>query len=589
MRRALLLFVLLTLGQFFNELVIYASVDRFDSDGRIILCADDIPSSRIIDELASGTDDMNRWIAIIETGDDRERQASSLRGEPFDARLLRLHPRIKIIKIGPRFNWSSANIEWLQSIRVACISGATLESLLPIAENSRIVQFLTGIYQRGGTIAAFGNASLILSRVIFLENSGYSAKDHEPPRASIYTISKDSITPKKGIGLITNFFIDRNSIERSRLNHLVNGVLYDPTNIGIGIDRHSEVLIKRDGDMEVIGAANVIIVDASEVLGRGNEPAATVGEKFGQIRAHLLLPGGIYNLNTRKVKLIGNKPISGNLIIAGGGTLPDDILDKFIELAGGPESSILILSAGLDTREKQQQEYNVIRELLGKRGCKNVKPLFLQSTEDAQAPELSRLVHAAQGIMLGGGDQNRIARVIQGTAIETAIRERYARGAVISGVSAGAAIQGRIMITGNMKHMPEDQTLPSPWHTLRVGEVELAPGLNFVPGVIIDQHFLARARGNRLLSAILQYNSLIGIGIDAGAGIWVKPNHTFEVLGDSGVMVIDTISAQIVEGWPIEGMPNIWTVGAQSLRLHYLEPGEAFDLMSGKPIRSKKK
>ena len=47
----------------------------------------------------------------------------------------------------------------------------------------------------------------------------------------------------------------------------------------------------------------------------------------------------------------------------------------------------------------------------------------------------------------------------------------------------------------------------------RLGTVELGPGMEFLPGVMIDQHFTQRGRIGRLLSAIAQYPHMIGIGI----------------------------------------------------------------------------
>lgn len=46
----------------------------------------------------------------------------------------------------------------------------------------------------------------------------------------------------------------------------------------------------------------------------------------------------------------------------------------------------------------------------------------------------------------------------------------------------------------------------------------------------MDQHFVRRRRHNRLLSLVLENPGLLGVGIDEGTAVWVKPDHTFEVL-----------------------------------------------------------
>ena len=36
------------------------------------------------------------------------------------------------------------------------------------------------------------------------------------------------------------------------------------------------------------------------------------------------------------------------------------------------------------------------------------------------------------------------------------------------------------------------------------GTIHIAPGFGFLPGTIVDQHFVARERHNRLMSAVLE-------------------------------------------------------------------------------------
>ena len=69
--------------------------------------------------------------------------------------------------------------------------------------------------------------------------------------------------------------------------------------------------------------------------------------------------------------------------------------------------------------------------------------------------------------------------------------------------------------------------------------VELSPGLGLFPGAILDQHFVARKRQNRLLSVVLEHPQYLGVGIDEATAAWLKPDGTFEVLGDGAVVVYD--------------------------------------------------
>ena len=92
------------------------------------------------------------------------------------------------------------------------------------------------------------------------------------------------------------------------------------------------------------------------------------------------------------------------------------------------------------------------------------------------------------------------------------------------------------------------------------------------------------------LSAVLDHPDLLGVGIDAGAAIWLKPDRTFQVMGNSSVMVVDPGGAQVQVGMPI-GTAGERTVAAGNLNVVILSPGYGFDLNSRKilkPVRRTK-
>jgi cyanophycinase len=64
------------------------------------------------------------------------------------------------------------------------------------------------------------------------------------------------------------------------------------------------------------------------------------------------------------------------------------------------------------------------------------------------------------------------------------------------------------------------------------------------PEALIDQHFLKRQRDNRLISAVLDHPSLVGVGIDEATAAIVK-DSTLEVVGMSSVVVVDARDAKV--------------------------------------------
>jgi cyanophycinase len=91
------------------------------------------------------------------------------------------------------------------------------------------------------------------------------------------------------------------------------------------------------------------------------------------------------------------------------------------------------------------------------------------------------------------------------------------RGGVVGGISAGAAVMSSVMIR-NGRHAPE-----------------MGRGFGLLPGTVIDQHFLARNRQERLLGALAHHPGLVGLGIDEGAAVLVRGGQ-MSVLGDSDVV-----------------------------------------------------
>ena len=82
---------------------------------------------------------------------------------------------------------------------------------------------------------------------------------------------------------------------------------------------------------------------------------------------------------------------------------------------------------------------------------------------------------------------------------------------------------------------------------LRAGNTPTTAGLGLALGLIIDQHFVARHRMNRLMSAVLDHPDQIGVGIGEATAIFVHGDK-FTVRGKGSVVVIDARKARIPKG-----------------------------------------
>jgi cyanophycinase len=227
--------------------------------------------------------------------------------------------------------------------------------------------------------------------------------------------------------------------------------------------------------------------------------------------------------------IAGSRP-KGKLFIIGGGDRPDVLVSRMIEEAGIKKSGYVIILPMAS--ELADSAIFWSSEQFIRMGIKQIAGINFKPGEIARQSALDSVVKASL-IFISGGDQSRFMQAVRGTPVYDAIRNAWFRGAVIAGTSAGAAVMGRMMITGDeLLHPVYHET----FRTIESGNIEFESGLGLLENVFIDQHFVVRSRYNRLLTAMLENPSFPGIGIDEATAILVNGNKA-EVLGNSQVMV----------------------------------------------------
>lgn len=241
----------------------------------------------------------------------------------------------------------------------------------------------------------------------------------------------------------------------------------------------------------------------------------------------------------------------GHLVAVGGGGVPDVVLRRALELAGGPAARIVIFPQASELADTG----DVAAEMWRKAGAANVVPMALTDPAAARAA-----VEQASFIWFPGGDQGKLMKAFEGTGVPEVIARRYRDGAVVGGTSAGAAVLSSIMLTG-------DADLQS----ITVGATKTAPGLGLWPTVIVDQHFLKRQRHSRLLSLVLEHPTLVGVGIDERTAAIVS-GRRFDVLGESSVFVVDARRARV------EPREAGKLSAARNVTLHILTAGMSMEI-----------
>lgn len=260
----------------------------------------------------------------------------------------------------------------------------------------------------------------------------------------------------------------------------------------------------------------------------------------------------------------------GKLVIIGG-VQTQEIVKRFVSLAGGPNARIIIIpNAGSDQKGNSEEEQ---KNFIGL-GAKADYLLFTRATADADS-NLKKM-EWANAVFFLGGDQLDLTRDMLGTKLLDKAYNIYNIGGVIAGSSAGAAIMSEVMITGN-ELVNKDSTVS--FVTIEKGNVETKQGFGFIKTVIIDQHFLKRKRHNRTISTLIEHPNLLGVAIDESTSIIVNPDETFEVFGNNQVLVYDPTKSTDIRD---NGKGRL---GISNMKLDVLISGDKYDLKSKQVIK----
>lgn len=260
---------------------------------------------------------------------------------------------------------------------------------------------------------------------------------------------------------------------------------------------------------------------------------------------------------------------SGSLLIVGGGDTPMAVQERFVELAGGSGTARVAVFPMAST-EFDEEAGEVIADLR-KLGVE--AELLLFTDEELEGDAVAQRLADYSGYWFIGGDQSRLADALRETPVLEVLHQRYMDGAVIGGTSAGASVMSSIMLTGRLK-VPDDAEEAEMQNIAR-GVMDMSIGFGFIKGAIVDQHFMGRARYNRLISAVLDHPLMLGVGIDEETALLVRPDGLWEVLGNNYVKIFDAYRALIID----DDGPM---AKASDIRMHVLPEGSTFNSRSRK-------
>src|SRR5215203_5242230 len=197
-------------------------------------------------------------------------------------------------------------------------------------------------------------------------------------------------------------------------------------------------------------------------------------------------------------------PPKGTLVIVGGGaTEGTGIMEKFIELAGGPEKKFVIVPTAGGNRKadgslQEYKEEDVVQGWI-RRGVKNVKMLHTADPKVADTEAFAAVLRDAHAVWFNGGRQWNIVDSYANTLTYREFHKVLERGGVIGGSSAGATIQGEYLVRGDT----------SGADVMMTAEPTHQEAFKFLRNVAIDQHINTRNRWDDLSPVMKKYPNLL--------------------------------------------------------------------------------
>jgi len=490
-----------------------STLKRIDPDGikgSLVICGGGALPDSVRDKFIQLAGGKRARLVIIPTGSGDDtlendgREVAEIWKSREPASITIVHTRSPDEANNPQF------VEPIRHATGVWVTGGKQSEIANAYSGTLVARELGALVERGGVVGGTSAGAACQSRVMIV-------------RGRIYQ--------KDGFGLLPGAIIDQHFLARDRKVRLLEALALHPDLVGLGVDEGT-ALIVQGRTMRCMGDSTVTVCLAATnghqakevVFESGDVSDLTMYRRAARDRTQPPFP---------PEKMAEADVPRGALVIVGGGGMPDRVIEKFIELAGGPEALIVVLPTGNpDPRRGRARE----GDFLTRAGAKNVKVFAARRLPEVESPEFLEALKEARGIWFGGGRQWRFVDAYEGTNAVAAFHDVLRRGGVIGGSSAGATIQGEYLVRG------------SPLGNEEMMAMGYERGFTFLPGTAIDQHFAQRNRFSDLSKVVTAHPQLLGIGLDESTAIVVR-GHVAEVVGSNKVHFFDR-KKPLVDGKP---------------------------------------
>ena len=272
-------------------------------------------------------------------------------------------------------------------------------------------------------------------------------------------------------------------------------------------------------------------------------------------------------------------PVSGGLLLMGGGDRSIDAMKWFFAKAGN--GHIVVISASYGKEMGQEFFHDV-------GGIQSAEIFVFHDRSQSTDPKILDRLRKADGIFIAGGDQARYVRFWRGTPVNEILDAHVAAGKPLAGTSAGLAMQGENLY-GAMDggSITSAEALADPFGPATTIEGDFLH-LALLKGIVTDTHFKERDRLGRLFAFVAKAEAdrpadapaMIGLGVDESAALAVEPDGTGRIYATA-----PDGYAWVVDGAGLRGVAGRGPLDAPRIKVTGVGPDSVVHLPSGQVDR----
>lgn len=245
-------------------------------------CRDRVVLSRFV-EMAGGK---SANIAVIPTASTMEDA-----GEEYERVFRELGAKqVAVHNIqSRRFANSNESLALLEGVTGIFISGGDQVRLVEVLSGTHFAQCIHELYMGGCVVAGTSAGASVLASHM-MDGGG----NEETPR-------KGMVNMIAGFGLAPDLIIDQHFSQRGRIGRLLVLFASSPGTIALGIDEDTAAIISPHGQLEVLGANSVTIIEGRSILSDYFEVQTGDVVTISPARLHVLGSGRTFDMESRAV------------------------------------------------------------------------------------------------------------------------------------------------------------------------------------------------------------------------------------------------------------------------------------------------